>query len=138
MTNRKFKFRVWDVLNKAYLNPSDIAINGNGNLLISTSGWYEDFQNQNSSDYVIQQYTGLKDSKGKQIYEGDIFKSSAVKTWGPVEFKDGQWQANLKGARVYSLHEMFDGIGPSDYPEVIGNIFESEMSNKTLNKQIKK
>jgi uncharacterized phage protein (TIGR01671 family) len=136
--NREIKFRVWDVKNKKFLNPSDIAINGNGNLLITDSGWYENFENQNLSDYVVQQYTGFIDLRGQEIYEGDIFKSQGNRKWDPVEFKNGQWQANLQGVRVFSLYEMFgDDIGTGDYPEVIGNIFETENYKKVYSDDVK-
>jgi hypothetical protein len=124
--NRQLKFRVWDNKNKKFLDPSDIAINGNGNLLITNSGWYENFENQNLGDYIVQQFTGFIDLRGREIYEGDIFKSQGNKKWDHVEFKNGQWQANLKGARVFSLYEMFgDDIGTGDYPEIVGNVFEN-------------
>ena len=70
---------------------------------------------------VIIRFTGYKDQNGKEIYEGDIFKGRDYK-WDPVEFMYGKFQVNLKGAKVYSLDELFEDGG---CPEVIGNMFEN-------------
>jgi len=108
--NRVIKFRVWN------------GVEFCGNISIGHSVDKNDYEKWD--DLVFQQFTGFTDRNGKEIYEGDIFKKSVYK-WEPVEFENGQWQANLQGCRVYSLYELFYDVPKGDYPEVVGNIFEN-------------
>lgn len=68
-------------------------------------------------DYAIMQYIGLKDIKGKDIYEGDICK---------IDTKNGRMITNIE------LSHIFEGVGyreaKNDKPmnlEIIGNIHQS-------------
>lgn len=119
--NREIKFRAWTGISMEYNVVAGVAgafyalIDPNDSAGLSpTSKYY--------SGTPIMQSTGLKDRNGKEIYEGDIFKSREYK-WGPVEFANGSFFVNLIGARQFYIHELFEEYGLA--PEVGGNIFEN-------------
>lgn len=128
--NRQLKFRCWDKVNKNFVPPSHIAINGNGILLITDSGMYEKFQNKNYCDvdqeYVIQQFTGEYDKNKKEIYEGDIIRSYSDEFInenyeGEVVFVDAAFHSKIN-------EKEYAGLWSGDDIEVIGSIFETPKS----------
>ena len=68
---REIKFRAWDKNGKGFINGFNMLGFSTGQgaptkfLQRFNSEWKEE-------DVVIQQYTGLKDKTGKEVYEGDI------------------------------------------------------------------
>ena len=121
--SRKMKFRAWHKKNKTMLrNPTFVITNG---LL-------------ESMECEIMQFTGLTDIKGKDIYEGDIVKTTTTHgdtvSVGSVQFSHGvfgaEWTRNITNkamvgtfGQLHNLKSLDDHI--IDRLEVIGNIYEN-------------
>lgn len=132
--NRQLKFRVWDKLAERMIYPHN---DNQQHFIIDLNGRFHNLQNgSGGDDYVIQQYTGLNDSKGKEIYEGDIVKEHHFEDWGDeigyeyigiVVYKmcsDGILFAGYKTIAAKNQNTKFSGNAIQSDCEVIGNIFE--------------
>ena len=94
---REIKFRAWDTRTKVMTFPTHIS-------------------QLNLPELVAMQFTGLKDSKGREIYEGDLVGTnlSALKV---------VWVKDAAGYRARSVHGV-EYFLSSDL-DVIGNIYEN-------------
>jgi len=113
--NRELKFRVWDNLKKEWLKNKVYHFN----LFCNESGVGEFRLNQHPEGFTIQQYTGLKDSKGVEIYEGDILtcKYADQEVTEAIEYSE-EYAAFTHGEKA-----LWRGwLGEA---EIIGNIFEN-------------
>ena len=72
---------------------------------------------------TIGQFTGVKDSVGRDIYEGDIMEEehSSIKTLGVVNFSNGQFLIDYKRKGKYRIDERIGYYGAN----VIGNIYDN-------------
>ena len=130
---RPIKFRAWDKKRKLFVG-SDYPNNW-GN---DKDEWWTDTAlmdlvgiekiNENER-FVVQQFTGLLDRKGRMIYEGDILAEGA-QLLGPLVVK---WDQGLCGYELRNKggnlsEHLLDLSGPNDLGqniwEVIGNIYE--------------
>ena len=123
MNNRQLKFRAWDTVAKQFTYPDK---GYQGHYVLDLNGRFQNLQNGSGGDeYVVQQWTGLKDKDGKEIYEGDRVR------FGYTEKEDffGEviWLEDRAsfGVRYENITETFEDLGFSQkYFEVVGNIFQ--------------
>ena len=122
--NREIKFRVWSTSGSRWVE--DVRIDSQGGLYPTLANGDYDW-NIDCLRLVVQQYTGLKDRNGKEIYEGDICRL--------VPFEDYKHSEHMVGDRQVvwiDYHACFyfaDWVplhwGGFESIEIIGNIYEN-------------
>jgi hypothetical protein len=110
---RELKFRVWckgksdnpNFNKQKWFDINDIILNK----------YFPYILNRSHDNFTVQQYTGLKDNNGLEIYEGDIVEwQSHIGYREEVVFSDGVfWAASIP------LYEVAKNA------EVVGNNFEN-------------
>ena len=112
----RFKFRAWDKENKKYIYGVEKGLefySTAGNLRVMTLAEIAE-----SSKYNLEQCTGLKDKKGKLIYEGDIVEVPVLYNGIPTGKK--------QRCKVYYKHGAFNIYAvKSEYLKIVGNIHEN-------------
>jgi uncharacterized phage protein (TIGR01671 family) len=133
MSNR-FKFRVWDKdRNRMYFSDFMTTYeNEFGYSVLECEFDYHACNDGFGKNIVIQQFTGLKDKKGNDIYEGDIVLENMTEEMaaegvtssiGQIIFAAGTFMIDSDGP----LWEHTFSLTPDileDYI-VVGNIFEN-------------
>lgn len=134
---REIKFRAWDkkynvMIQAESFQRDQMWISGIGEVF--EIGEWSDYggggktEDDCSDQYILMQYTGLKDKNGKEIYEGDIISTDLDRPFNIVVFRNGafMFQCHDNGKDYYDY--MFSVDEESDrweYGEVIGNIYDT-------------
>lgn len=120
--SREIKFRAWikkgceskmgEVtsinLDEGYINY--IVCNGQNEIEIIGLAYLD--------EYILLQYTGLKDSEGYEIYEDDIAWNEWDEEYQVVIFDEGEYK--LMGES--HIQNLFNNL---DYIDVRGNVYEN-------------
>lgn len=114
--SREIKFRCWSDEEGRYLRMQNVNfVDNKPNSMSYHKKGHKGFLHIRFPNFIFEQYTGLKDKNGKEIFEGDVVRQFDDEEYFVVKFEYG-------GFLPFTANMLtFD----TDYCEVIGNIHEN-------------
>lgn len=126
---RKIKFRVWNTSLKKYIPDHLVHISPDGRFLFGALYFKPDLYKYSpdilKGENVVEQFTGLKDKNGTEIYEGDIVQTPEHP--GKIVYNEKYacfelWRPRSSDCFIALTHQQDIGMGDL---EVVGNIHEN-------------
>lgn len=131
MVMREIKVRAWHKPYKQMCQVESLRFDGNGvyTAVLIEEPFY-DRRLVEADEIVIEQFTGLKDKNGREIYEGDIIfqkplSKNSIGWVGKIIFKQGAFMAEVYERGKIVMYLFLSDFNPEKTCEVIGNIHES-------------
>jgi hypothetical protein len=131
---RAIKFRAWDTQDERFIFPD---LGYQGHYCVTLNGDFVNLQNgSGGQEYTIQQFTGVQDSDGTNVYEGDIvdFSDQGIVDKPVSGLAEVLWVSDrsLVSAPQWGLWFLGDGAGEGQgfyrsmdgQMKVCGNIFQ--------------
>ena len=126
---REIKFRAWDKKRQAMVRFGEgtrYSVHFDGTIEEFIPALESDFYgvishrayfNDKTDEFILMQYTGLKDKKGKEIFEGDITNQGWLVIFESGCFWLTSHDTTFKVDYLYMLNNEI---------EIIGNIYENK------------
>lgn len=115
------KYRVWDKVDKKFLNPNDCYISPDGRLhIVEREGkidvglvWNHDEVDR----YEINQYSGHKDCAGRPLFENDLVVDDYDRVY-QVAFGGDCWRCEKPKGKFYKNRWISNDL------KLIGNVYK--------------